>query len=375
MYNQLSKELKASLFQRIRSPFFGSYLIGLFIFNYRFVFLMMSSKSLEEKFKIIDSANSIIGATPTFYTTLIFPFLFALFYITIVPLFESYVSMPIWKKNQNRLKEKYAKLEKQEVFLSEEKSKYLKEILEIRREKEKLVEELTNHDIRNKQNLEDEIKRFTNKHNEEINMIKTDYEIKQKDLLEKHDKSLRKDFEKINKSLSENNNELLNQLKQRDDSLEEFNIKIKRLEKTNEKLLVKEQLLNDYDSERKRLFSEKKKLEHEKEKLTIELQAKNIEIDKYKRDQEKILDENLKVYLDRFSEDEIMYLMIIYKNDIPDNILKIDFDNQLAQLLSMPRIKVEHISNVLENGGYLYIANGRVYFTDELKKLLVEMFN
>lgn len=135
MYSQLSKELKASLFQRIKSPFFGSYLIGLFIFNYRFVFLMLSNKSLEDKFKIIEDVNSIIGATPTFYTTLLFPFLFALFYITLVPLFESYVSMPIWKKNQNRLKERYAKLEKQEVFLAEEKSKYLKEILEIRREK------------------------------------------------------------------------------------------------------------------------------------------------------------------------------------------------------------------------------------------------
>ena len=164
MYKEISKELKASLFQRIKSPFFGSFLIGLLIFNYRYILVLLSTKSIEDKFHFIDNyKTSIIINIPYFdficikdiyLSTTLYPFIFALISIAIFPYFERYISMPIWKKHQNRLKEKYAELEKEEILLGSEREKYLNEILNIRKEKNQLVEELTNIDLATKKKID-----------------------------------------------------------------------------------------------------------------------------------------------------------------------------------------------------------------------------
>ena len=95
MYKEISKELKASLFQRIKSPFFGSFLIGLLIFNYRYILVLLSTKSIEDKFHFIDNyKTSIIINIPYFdficikdiyLSTTFYPFIFALISIACIP--------------------------------------------------------------------------------------------------------------------------------------------------------------------------------------------------------------------------------------------------------------------------------------------------
>lgn len=239
------------------------------------------------------------------------------------------------------------------------------------------MEELTNHDIKGKQNIENEIKRLEKKHNNEIEILKTDYEIKQKDLLEKNEKSLQEEFDNMNKLLLKKNNELSNEIEQKESSLGELILKIEKLERTNEKLIVKEQLLIRYDRERKNFKEEKETLENEKNKLQKELRLKIKEVDKYKEkdilEQNKI-DKKLESYLYRFTRDEIKYLTAIYRNNLIDNIIESSLNDKLISLLSMPRIKVEHITSNLKKNGYLYNVGSMIYFSDELRELLVEMF-
>lgn len=359
MYEQLSKELKASLFQRIKSPFFGSFLIGLFIFNYRFLFILLSDKSLEEKFKLIDTSNLIMNITPwninipftqftfiiePFYlSTLIYPFLFALFYIGIVPFFEYYISMPIWKKHQNRLKEKYAKLEGEEIFLGKEKSKYLDEILNLKKEKNKLVEELTDIDLANQSKLDNVKKEKDEEYKIEKEKLNADFEIRLKD----KDEELKKIYEQeIN-----NNKTIIKELENNIKNIneEKINAYIETIDfhkKTVEELKIKN---ND-------LISENDKYKNELENNTL----------KY--------NEKISKYLEIYSEEELKYLEVINKYNIPDNILYSEYINKMTTSSGLERNTIEYISENFVEKGLIEKNSNYIYFHKNLKRLIYEIF-
>ncbi|WP_323669393.1 hypothetical protein [Aliarcobacter butzleri] len=349
MYEQLSKELKASLFQRIKSPFFGSFLIGLFIFNYRVLFILLSDKPLEDKFNLIDTSNLIMNIPPlnipivnfqiasVYLTTLIYPFLFALFYIGLVPYFEYYISMPIWKKHQNRLKEKYAKLEKEEIFLGTEKDKYLSEILNLKKEKNKLIEELTNIDIVNEEKI-DKIK-------EEMN-----------ELCKKEKEKINEDFDiklKTEKNILKENYE---------SQLEEANIK---LEECNEKIETHIQTI--------------KNLEKKEMTLTEELERKNNELENYKNEEKSKNDFNNKrfeKYLEEYSKDELNLLRIIYEHNIQDNRDYSYFIDDIVKISDKKRIACEQIiKKLIEKRLIIKDHFNTILYPDSLKEFIYEIFS
>jgi DNA repair exonuclease SbcCD ATPase subunit len=259
VYEQLSKELKASLFQRIKSPFFGSFFIGWFIFNYRFIIVLFS----------VDTTNLIMNVKPLliplinfqiepiYLTTLIYPFFIALIYIGIVPFFEYYVSMPIWKTHQNRLKEKYAKLEKEEIFLGTEKDKYLNEIMNMKKEKNKLVEELTNIDLANQTKIKNMEQKKEEDFLKEKEKMKTDFQIQLKEHTKNKTEELEKEKEKLNleidllKNNLNNSNKKLTELIDKNEEMKKIltdqleEIALEKDKKLNEISLKNNKLLTD----------------------------------------------------------------------------------------------------------------------------------
>lgn len=393
MYEQLSKELKASLFQRIKSPFFGSFLIGLFIFNYRFLLILLSNKSLEDKFNLIDTSNLIMNLNPLkipiinsqiepiYLTTLIYPFLFALFYIGIVPFFEYYISMPIWKKHQNRLKDKYAKLEKEEIFLGTEKDKYLTEILSLKKEKNKLVEELTNIDITNESKINKLKDEIAEKHREEKEKLNTDFDIK----LKENEKDLKESYENKIKTIDKNLEECIKEIKVKNNLIKDLGNKhTKDLEYVSS---IKEK---EY-SEKIDLYLETIKKFEEKEKRgnklieELEIKIKELEInnkqlisknENYEKIKNEFKDERYKKYLEKYTAEELNIFKIIYEFDIKDRISHSIFVDEMIRKSNIKRIACEHVIEQLIRKDLIRKDSlNNIIYLASLKELIYEIFN
>ncbi len=355
MYKEISKELKASLFQRIKSPFFGSFLIGLLIFNYRYILVLLSTKSIEDKFHFIDNyKTSIIINIPYFdficikdiyLSTTLYPFLFALISIAIFPYFERYIAMPIWKKHQNKIKEQYAKLEKEEILLGSERDKYLNEILNIRKEKNQLVEELTNIDLATKKKIDKAIEDKEEEFKKEKERLQADYEINLKARADEIKNQKDEEIEKLNITINENKTLMEN-------LIDNHSAEIKNKDKENIKL--QNQLL-EYAKNMDKL--QKYEDEHHKKNELLELQKKEI--------------------LKDFSIDEINFLETIYQYNIKDKTNNSLFvDEVVNSSKSLKRIIVEKILDTLIEKG-LFEENdfGSIFYTDKLKNILDSAFN
>lgn len=55
MFDDLSKSIKAQLYERVSSPLLGSFAISWVAWNYRFVLTLISSLPLNEKLAFIDT--------------------------------------------------------------------------------------------------------------------------------------------------------------------------------------------------------------------------------------------------------------------------------------------------------------------------------
>lgn len=381
MYEQLSKELKASLFQRIKSPFFGSFFIGWFIFNYRFIIVLFSDKSIEEKFQLIDTTNLIMNVKPLlipftnfqiepiYLTTLIYPFLIALIYIGIVPFFEYYISMPIWKKHQNRLKEKYAELEKEEIFLGTEKDKYLNEIMNVKKERNKLIEELTTIDLSNQTKTENIIQKKEYDFLREKEKLKTDFQIQLADCTKDKDEELEKEKKRLNLEIKQLKEEL-NYSNQNLTNLQNGNETFRRtlseqlkeiVDKKEEDIsainLKNKELENDL-KEKEKEISYLKKFKEEKKELERIQELKKIEI------------------LKEFSEDEIVFFETIYKYDLKDNLPTSNFIDNMIKVNSTKRIKLEKvISDLIIKKLIVTNSIDYVFYSREIKDLIYNAFN
>lgn len=84
MFDEILKSIKGYWYDRTTSPLMGSFLVSWVIWNYRFVFLLFSDMSIEEKFKTIDEV-----IFPNWESVLIngaiYPILISLIYIYIYP--------------------------------------------------------------------------------------------------------------------------------------------------------------------------------------------------------------------------------------------------------------------------------------------------
>lgn len=355
MYKEISKELKASLFQRIKSPFFGSFLVGLLIFNYRYILVLLSTKSIEDKFHFIDNyKTSTIIHIPYFdficikdiYLSItLYPFLFALISIAIFPYFERYISMPIWKKHQNRLKEKYAELEKEEILLGSEREKYLNEILNIRKEKNQLVEELTNIDLATKKKIDKALEDKEAEFKKEKERLQADYEINLKARANETRNQKDEEIEKLNKQINENKTLMENLIDKHSAEIENKNIEIINLQNKSSEYSQKLDKLKKYED----VYNQKNEL--------LKLKEKDI--------------------LKDFSIDEIKFLKIIYKNNLDDKVAISSYINSVLSVdKSLKKIAIEKIlADLIVKGLFVVNQYNEVSCASKLKTILYSAFN
>ena len=315
----------------------------------------MSTKSIEDKFHFIDNyKTSIIINIPYFdficikdiyLSTTLYPFIFALISIAIFPYFERYISMPIWKKHQNRLKEKYAELEKEEILLGSEREKYLNEILNIRKEKNQLVEELTNIDLATKKKIDKAIEDKEEEFKKEKERLQADYEINLQARANETRNQKDEEIEKLNRKINENKTLIEN-------LIDKHSAEIKNKDK--EIINLQNQLLEHAKNMDK---LQKYEDEHNKKNELLELQKKEI--------------------LKDFSIDEINFLETIYQYNIKDKTNNSLFvDEVVNSSKSLKRIIVEKILDTLIEKG-LFEENdfGSIFYTDKLKNILDSAFN
>ncbi|MDN5097417.1 hypothetical protein O8C85_02605 [Aliarcobacter butzleri] len=390
MYKEISKELKASLFYRIKSPFFSSFLIGILIFNYRYILVLLSTKSIEEKFNFIDTYRSpIILNIPNFdffcieyiyLSTLVYPFLFASIWIAIIPFFERYISVPIWKWHQNRLKIKYAELEKEEILLGSERDKYLNEILNIRKDKNKLVEELVNIDLTTQVKIDNAKKQKDEEFEQEKEILKVNFEIRLKTREEEINKSKNEEFKKKEEEFEKVKNDFI---KEKEELINKYRVASKNFRQLqNENAEFKQGLENIFRNSVENTKNEIKDLKEENTKLKSELfiikdtKIKRLEeFEEKEKENNRIFELQKKEILKDFSKDIIKILEVIYKKNIKDNMSYSNFIDEIQEYAYDNRMNLEKILEDLieikliakDNGGY-------IHYTKAIKDLIYSAF-
>lgn len=89
MLEDAFKSIKESLEERVSSPLIGSFVFAWIFWNYRLVMTLISSQSVEDKFKYIDL--KISEKILTVFDVSLIPALYAVLFILIYPLFSFYI--------------------------------------------------------------------------------------------------------------------------------------------------------------------------------------------------------------------------------------------------------------------------------------------
>ena len=84
MIKDLSKSIKADLYERATSPLFGAVAISWCFWNYKTIFILLSSLPVTEKFEYIE-AFLYGGIWPFLSKLFIYPVLSALLFIFVYP--------------------------------------------------------------------------------------------------------------------------------------------------------------------------------------------------------------------------------------------------------------------------------------------------
>lgn len=184
LYDDLKKNLSATLYERVTSPLIGSFAISWSIWNYKFFLVLLSSETYSQKIVILNSMfpwfNSLKGFLLSLSNTFIMPLLGVVFYLFVYPRIAKYV-YKIWQEYIAD-KEKIQQQIKSQIPITEEKANKLRQsIANKSMEFEKLLEDKTIR-IRELENRNDiNINRL-----EEKDKIITELKI----LLERNDKEL-----------------------------------------------------------------------------------------------------------------------------------------------------------------------------------------
>lgn len=125
MLDDLSKSIKAQLYERVSSPLLASFGLSWLAWNYRFVMVLTSSLPLNEKFSFVDS-QIFPTYQQVFLQGSIYPLITALLLIFAYPIPAKYV-YEYWRRRQRELKEIQQRID-DETPLSREEAR------EIRRE-------------------------------------------------------------------------------------------------------------------------------------------------------------------------------------------------------------------------------------------------
>lgn len=128
MLDDLSKSIKAQLYERVSSPLLASFGISWLAWNYRFVMALISSLSFNEKLAFIDTQ-----IFPTYERVLLqgglYPLATALLLIFVYPIPAKFV-YEYWKKRQRDLKEVQQRIDDETPMSREEAREIRREALQ-----------------------------------------------------------------------------------------------------------------------------------------------------------------------------------------------------------------------------------------------------
>lgn len=123
--DEISQSLKASLYDRVSSPLFGTFVISWCLYNYRFLLVVFSSSSIEEKFTYIDTVlhpDRLQTWLSLFVCPAIATFVFLLLYH-----YPARWIFRIWRTQQKRMKEIRSRIEDETPLTIEESKKFKKQ--------------------------------------------------------------------------------------------------------------------------------------------------------------------------------------------------------------------------------------------------------
>lgn len=188
MLDEITKSIRAELYDRSVSPLMGSFIISWLLWNYKFVLLFFSELAIDEKFKSFDKLYSGYETEKILFW-LIFPSITTIIYLYAYPI----LAKPVFeysRKRQKELKEIKTKIEDETPLTIEE-----------------------SRDLRNRfSELEDEYLKEIERKNREIDRLKSQIEETQKPTEPKINE-LQKDNpqEKTNNNASEHKGKLSKQ--------------------------------------------------------------------------------------------------------------------------------------------------------------------
>ena len=137
MLDEITKSIKATLYERATSPLFGAFIASWAVWNYKTIFVLLSAMPTHEKFDYIETfiyANEWSCLLNGF----LYPFITALLFLFAYPYPALYV-YKFWHEKQIALKEAKQKIEDETPLTIEESRNIRRELFRLESEHDKEV--------------------------------------------------------------------------------------------------------------------------------------------------------------------------------------------------------------------------------------------
>lgn len=138
MLEDLTKTIKAQLYERASSPLLASFALSWVAYNYRFVIVLVSSMTAHEKFQYIDN-HLYQGFKEIALRGVLYPLLTSLFLIFIYPIPAKFV-YEHWRKRHRELKEIQQRIDDETPLTKEDAREIRREAIKATAEYERELE-------------------------------------------------------------------------------------------------------------------------------------------------------------------------------------------------------------------------------------------
>lgn len=148
MFEDISNAIKATLYERVSSPFISSFILSWCIFNYKILFILFSNMEVRYKFYEIEVLQQqpqvLMGIDlPIYPFTFIYPFLAAIFYTLMFPFIEVWLTH-VWMIGQKKIKSKKIQFEDETPISQEQYAALLKKLRQMDRDYQEDLERKDN---------------------------------------------------------------------------------------------------------------------------------------------------------------------------------------------------------------------------------------
>lgn len=152
MFGEITKTIKANLYDRATSPLLGAFIISWTFWNYRFFAVIFSTISPQEKFQLLEEVI-FISTKNIILQGGVYPALTTAFFLFIYP-HPARVVFEYWRKEQSKLKAIRQRIEDETPLTVEEARIIRREALELENNYEKEIESKNQEIKKLKTNIE-----------------------------------------------------------------------------------------------------------------------------------------------------------------------------------------------------------------------------